>query len=213
MNNQLERLLFIQGNRCFLCHQLLNETNASVEHLRAKANGGDGADENCIAICKKMNQWLGAMPLKDKLRSLLAHQGTLVCPDSLRQPSSLQPVNHEETKQTTNQEPDVASLGNKYHVLLKSRKNKPRLIKTLTKDITNHCSTDKQTASRVIAELQKRHIISLKNESIVYLLSANNNPSTITSKISSPFSYKTPNPKPTSSNNTNTPSIKAKDQC
>jgi hypothetical protein len=148
---------------------LLNETNASVEHLRAKANGGDSADENCIAICKKMNQWLGSMPLKDKLRTLLAHEGTVVCPDSSRQTPSYQPANHEETKQPTNQVPDVASLCSKYLALLKSRKNKPRLIKTLTKDIANHCSTDVQTASKVITELQKRHIICLKNKSIVYL--------------------------------------------
>ena len=46
---QLERLLFLQGQRCFFCQQAISPGEASVEHLIATSNGGTKDDENCVA--------------------------------------------------------------------------------------------------------------------------------------------------------------------
>ena len=53
-NNQLDRLLFHQGGRCFFCEQTLPRTEASVEHLHAVSNGGSREDENCVVCCKSV---------------------------------------------------------------------------------------------------------------------------------------------------------------
>jgi len=41
----LERLLFLQGQRCFFCGQAIPLGEASIEHLVATANGGAKDDE------------------------------------------------------------------------------------------------------------------------------------------------------------------------
>ena len=37
---QLERLLFLQGSRCFFCGETIPIGEASIEHLVATSNGG-----------------------------------------------------------------------------------------------------------------------------------------------------------------------------
>ena len=82
---QRERLLFLQGNRCFLCREAIPPGEASVEHLVAIANGGGTDDENCIVCCKAANAALGSLSVKDKLNAVLNHRGPFVCPH--RQPT------------------------------------------------------------------------------------------------------------------------------
>jgi hypothetical protein len=77
---QLERLLFLQGNRCFFCEQPIPSGEASVEHLNATANGGAKDDENCVACCRAVNAALGSLSVKAKLRAILNHRGTFACP-------------------------------------------------------------------------------------------------------------------------------------
>jgi hypothetical protein len=77
----IERLLFLQGNRCFFCQQPLAKADASVEHLLATANGGNNHDGNCVACCKAVNRLLGSLQLKDKFKVVLNQRGTFVCPD------------------------------------------------------------------------------------------------------------------------------------
>lgn len=76
---QLEKLLFLQGNRCFFCRQAIPEGEASVEHLVAKANGGAKDDENCIVCCKSVNAALGSLSIKAKLQAILNHKGEFTC--------------------------------------------------------------------------------------------------------------------------------------
>jgi hypothetical protein len=78
----IERLLFLQGNRCFFCQQPLARADASVEHLLATANGGNNHDGNCVACCKAVNRLLGSLQLKDKFKVVLNQRGTFVCPDA-----------------------------------------------------------------------------------------------------------------------------------
>ncbi|MBL8310015.1 MAG: hypothetical protein JNL19_06310 [Burkholderiales bacterium] len=91
---QLERLLFLQGNRCFLCHHPIAPGEASVEHLVATSNGGAKDDENCIVCCKAANAALGSLSIKAKFQAVLSHRGALSCPHvphAEPQPTSAQP--------------------------------------------------------------------------------------------------------------------------
>ena len=77
---QLERLLFLQGQRCFFCQQPIPNGEASVEHLLASANGGGNGDENCVACCKAVNSALGSLSIKEKLQVVLNQRGSFTCP-------------------------------------------------------------------------------------------------------------------------------------
>ena len=85
MNNQngplRQRLLFAQGGLCYFCKAPLPATEASVEHLLAKANGGSDRDDNCVACCKSLNALLGSMSLKEKIQVVLNQQGQFRCPN------------------------------------------------------------------------------------------------------------------------------------
>ncbi|MEQ1537267.1 MAG: HNH endonuclease [Burkholderiaceae bacterium] len=77
---QLERLLFLQGNRCFFCRQTIPNGEASVEHLAATSNGGTKDDDNCVVCCKTINAALGNLSVKAKLQVVVNHQGVFTCP-------------------------------------------------------------------------------------------------------------------------------------
>ncbi len=77
---QLERLLFLQGHRCFFCAQAIPKGHASVEHLVATSNGGVNDDENCVVCCKALNAALGHLSVKAKLQVVLNQRGILSCP-------------------------------------------------------------------------------------------------------------------------------------
>lgn len=77
---QLERLLFLQGNRCFFCGDSIPDGEASVEHLVATSNGGAKEDENCVVCCKAVNAALGNLPIKAKLQAILNQRSRFICP-------------------------------------------------------------------------------------------------------------------------------------
>ena len=79
---QLERLLFLQGHRCFFCGQAIPTGQASIEHLVATSNGGANEDENCVVCCKILNAALGHLSVKAKLQVVLNQRGSLSCPMS-----------------------------------------------------------------------------------------------------------------------------------
>lgn len=122
---QLDRLIFAQGNLCFFCRQPLPKAEASVEHLFAKANGGDNLDENCVACCKAINTLLGSMSLKEKFQVTLNQKGNFKCPNGSGS-----------TKPTT-----AKSHDNKSDLVVANLKqrgsSKPRTLKTLTSTITS----------------------------------------------------------------------------
>src|SRR5687767_9001118 len=77
----LDRLLFTQGGACFFCREPLPQSEASVEHLVASANGGDNGDDNCVACCKALNALFGSMSLKEKIQLVLNQKGQFRCPN------------------------------------------------------------------------------------------------------------------------------------
>ena len=86
MIRPLTRLLFAQGGRCFFCREPLPVTEASVEHLVARAKGGSDVDENCVACCKSLNGLLGSMSLKEKIQVFLNQKDQFQCPTNLTTP-------------------------------------------------------------------------------------------------------------------------------
>ena len=80
MAKQLEKLMFVEGGRCFFCDQRIPATEVSVEHLIARANGGANSEDNCVACCKSLNALLANKPLKEKLRIVLNQRGMFKCP-------------------------------------------------------------------------------------------------------------------------------------
>src|SRR5512145_76431 len=77
----LDRLLFTQGGVCFFCREPLPQSEASVEHLVASANGGGNGDDNCVACCKALNALFGSMSLKEKIQLVLNQKGHFKCPN------------------------------------------------------------------------------------------------------------------------------------
>ena len=78
--SQLQRLLWLQGNRCFYCGTELPASEASIDHVMPKSQGGKDVIENKVVCCRAINNTFADMPLKDKLRSLLQWQGKMPCP-------------------------------------------------------------------------------------------------------------------------------------
>ena len=79
----LDRLLFTQGGVCFFCREPLPQSEASVEHLVASANGGRNGDDNCVACCKALNALFGSMSLKEKIQLVLNQKGQFKCPNNV----------------------------------------------------------------------------------------------------------------------------------
>lgn len=83
----LHRLLNEQLQCCFFCRQPLPKSEASIEHLHAKATRGKTTCDECVtstnnqvACCKTLNQQLADKPLKEKLRFILGQAGGFKCP-------------------------------------------------------------------------------------------------------------------------------------
>ncbi len=126
----LDRLMFVQGDLCFFCKQLLSKAEASVEHLLASANGGGNSDENCVACCKAVNALLGSMSLKEKFQVVLNQKGHFKCPNGVGA-----------TKPATKPKAAVIAKDDKLTLVvanLKQRGNsKPRTLKTLSSTISS----------------------------------------------------------------------------
>ena len=80
-NTQLDRMLFLQGNRCFFCDKALARADASLEHLVPQSKDGPDKEHNIVACCRRLNHVFGSMALKAKIQAILAQRGKFVCPD------------------------------------------------------------------------------------------------------------------------------------
>jgi len=81
-STKLEKLLFLQSDKCFFCGRVLMKEEASVEHLHPKSKGGSNADDNVVTCCVTLNRAFGSMDLKQKLRIILDKAGDFTCPKS-----------------------------------------------------------------------------------------------------------------------------------
>lgn len=85
---KLERLMFLQGQRCFFCDHAIPKSEASVEHLVPSSSGGADHTDNLVACCKALNGLFGSMTVKEKIRAILNQNDRFVCPSRQIQPQS-----------------------------------------------------------------------------------------------------------------------------
>lgn len=77
---KLQKMLFIQGYRCFFCGDLLPESEASIEHLNPISKGGTKTEDNEVVCHVTLNQTFGNISLREKFEVVLRHQGKFRCP-------------------------------------------------------------------------------------------------------------------------------------
>lgn len=131
----LDRLMFAQGGLCFFCKDPLPQSEASVEHLVASANGGSNNDENCVACCKSLNALLGSMSLKEKMQLVLNQKGQFRCPNKAgagkaRTPASLAQASSPHAAKSLTEK--LAAVVADLH---KRGSTRPRTVKKLTSTI------------------------------------------------------------------------------
>lgn len=166
-NAALTRLLFAQGRLCFFCKEPLPETEASVEHLVAKANGGGDQDENCVACCKSLNALLGRMSLKEKIQVVLNQTRPFECPNGAeRKVEKMAPeVLANSTRVVAERHAQVAAH------LKRLGKARPRTVPKLKNMIValfqNKLSQHEVDA--LVRELKSQRVISINQAKLTYL--------------------------------------------
>lgn len=169
----LDRLMFAQGGLCYFCGAALPRTEASVEHLVPTSRAGSHSDDNCVACCKAVNNLLGCMSLKEKIKVVLNQKGDFKCPNDHGKTSATKSKNTvANTKKPSVPEGQsdvlVAVIAD-----LKRRSNaRPRRVKTLTstiKSIHKLALNDSQVAA-VIAQLQSSGKVVVTGDKVAYKL-------------------------------------------
>lgn len=132
MPKPLDRLMFAQGNQCFFCNMPLPKSEASVEHLVPSSRSGSNSDDNCVACCKAINNLLGNMSLKEKIRVVLNQNSKFVCPngagsDHVTKPEPLKIPNPCQNPPTTKVDSYTIVLAD----LKKRGASRPRKVETL----------------------------------------------------------------------------------
>ena len=157
---QLERLLFLQGHRCFFCSQAIPVGEASIEHLVATSNGGAKDDENCVVCCKAVNIALGHLSVKEKLQAVLNHRGGFACPASIE---SLAP---------STVEPPHDRVGLVVADLQKRGSARPRRVTTLKNTMNSvfRMSLSEVELDVLVTQLQAKGYVIIENTKVSYVL-------------------------------------------
>jgi len=79
---KLERMLFLQGGKCFFCGELLEPDDASIEHLLPLSQDGKRVESNEVVCHKTVNEAFGSLDLKRKMEFILRSAGRFQCPRS-----------------------------------------------------------------------------------------------------------------------------------
>jgi len=164
----LERLLFVQGGRCFFCKQPLPRAEASVEHLVASSHGGSNNDHNCVVCCKSLNALLGSMSLKEKLQVVLNQTGQFRCPRGGSPAAGQEAKAPPETALLRKSKEDDL---NRVIANLKQRGNaRPRTPKTLTSTVATLFpgGIAPSELDDVIAKLQELGTVSIVDGKVAY---------------------------------------------
>jgi len=131
----LDRLMFAQGGFCFFCKDPLPQSEASVEHLVASANGGSNNDENCVACCKSLNALFGSMSLKEKIQLVLNQKGQFKCPNKGGAAKARTPASSAQASSPHAAKSLKERLAAVVVDLHKRGSARPRTVKTLTSTI------------------------------------------------------------------------------
>jgi hypothetical protein len=166
----LKRLLFAQGGLCFFCESPLPATEASVEHLVAKAHGGSDGDHNCVACCKSLNALLGSKSLKEKIQVVLNQTGQFECPNGVQRK-----VNKTRPKASPKASPKATnSVAERYAKVVahlkKLRNAQPRTVPKLKNTISALFpkSLSQDDVDELVRQLQASHVISINQAKLTY---------------------------------------------
>lgn len=77
---KLRKMLYLQSDRCFFCGQILDEEDASIEHLLPLSKGGTRTEDNEVVCHKSLNETFGQMDLKAKVAFIIRQSGNITCP-------------------------------------------------------------------------------------------------------------------------------------
>lgn len=160
----LARLLFAQGGLCFFCKERLPNTEASVEHLVATANGGSDQDGNCVACCKSLNNMLGSMSLKEKIQVVLNQAGQFKCPNGIQR----------KEMKAGQAQAKAPRLTKQYALVVENLKQRgsakpgtvPKLKKTIATLFQNKLSQN--DVDRLVQQLQSNRVISIAGTKVTY---------------------------------------------
>jgi len=161
----IERLIFAQGGLCFFCRGPLPRSEASIEHLVAKANGGGNGDDNCVVCCKSLNRLLGSLSLKEKIQIVLNQRGDFRCPNAQATARPTRPS--PQAARPAAQAPADDGLQRVIANLKKYKDKRPRTLKTLTSAIVAmQISSDK--AAQLVQNLLKLGIVKAAGTKLEY---------------------------------------------
>jgi hypothetical protein len=76
----IAKLLMLQGGKCFYCGNKLALEDATIDHVLAKALGGDNSEANTVACCHSINHAFGNATPKEKLTAIINAGGRIDCP-------------------------------------------------------------------------------------------------------------------------------------
>jgi hypothetical protein len=167
MATKLDRMLFLQGGRCFFCDEELCRADASLEHLVATANGGPDCEANCVACCKVLNGMLGSLSLKEKIRVVLNQRGRFKCPAPAAEAPFQPAVSAESKPAPIPSETDAQKLLKN----LQSRKAAlPKRMKSLTSTGMAYFQQTRteQQVREAIAQLAAERWLAINGESVTY---------------------------------------------
>jgi hypothetical protein len=79
MNSKLKSIYQFQNNTCFFCRKPIESGEESIEHLCPSSRGGLDSFDNCVVVCKKINQFFGSISVVEKMELLIENNGRLDC--------------------------------------------------------------------------------------------------------------------------------------
>ena len=84
--SKTQRVIFLQGQRCFFCDRVLPKEEQTLDHLVPVSGGGTDHPDNLVGCCKTLNEMFGNMSVKEKIRAILNQRGKFICPNQPAQP-------------------------------------------------------------------------------------------------------------------------------
>jgi len=76
-----DRLLFIQGGKCFYCRKQLLPEHATVDHIIPISKGGKNDISNLVACCKDINHLFSDLSPKSKMETVFNWGKNIKCPN------------------------------------------------------------------------------------------------------------------------------------
>lgn len=162
---QLDRLLFLQGQRCFFCHQPMSPGQASVEHIVALSNEGARDDDNCVVCCKTLNEILGNLSIKEKLQAVLNQRAAFACPGAKTSASALA------LPSPAKDEPDDR-LSRVVQDLIRRGSSRPARVAALTNTISAvfQKQVPEDDIDGLVGQLQLLGYLSIEGDKVTYAL-------------------------------------------